>query len=96
MEMRCFSPPERWSRLSNHGIIAVRQGRDEIVAAGGLGSGHHLFMGASGQPNLMLFSTVSWNRYTVWNTMEMFLSKLSQVNSRTSCPPTETEPAFTS
>ena len=69
---------------------------DEIVAAGGLGSGHHLFMGASGQPNLMLFSTVSWNRYTVWNTMEMFLSKLSQVNSRTSCPPTETEPAFTS
>ena len=51
---------------------------------------------ASGQPNLMLFSTVSWNRYTVWNTMEMFLSKLSQVNSRTSCPPTETEPAFTS
>ncbi|CAN4028530.1 Zn-dependent peptidase ImmA, M78 family, partial [Dysosmobacter welbionis] len=36
---------EGGAALSNHGIIAVRQGRDEIVAAGGLGSGHHLFMG---------------------------------------------------
>ena len=31
---------------------------------------------------------VSWNRYTFWNTMEMLQSRLSQVNSRRSCPPT--------
>ena len=29
---------------------------------------------------------------TFWNTIEMFESKLSQVNSRRSCPPTEMLP----
>ena len=44
----------------------------------------------------MFASTVSLNRYTFWNTIEKFASRLSQVNSRTSWPPTRTLPALTS
>ena len=50
---------------------------------------------APGQPNAMFASTVSLNRYTFWNTIEKFASRLSQVNSRTSWPPTRTLPALT-
>ena len=39
---------------------------------------------------------MSLNRYTFWNTIEKFASRLSQVNSRTSWPPTRTLPALTS
>ena len=51
---------------------------------------------ALGLPNRMLFSTVSLNRYTFWNTIEMFSSRLSAVPDRTSAPPMVTRPSSTS
>ena len=51
---------------------------------------------ASGQPNLILFSIVSANRYTLWNTIEIFFIRLSSLKSRTSVPPMVIFPAFTS
>ena len=47
-------------------------------------------------PNLMLFSTVSLNRYTFWNTIDTCASRLSAVPLRTSWPPSSTAPASTS
>ena len=59
MEIRCFSPRRENRRPSQYRVIAIRQGHDEIVAAGGLGRGHHLLMGGVRAAKLMLFSTVS-------------------------------------
>ena len=43
--MRCFSPPEsRGSAFANDGVIAIRQGHDEIVATGFFRRGDHFFM----------------------------------------------------
>lgn len=51
---------------------------------------------ASGLPNLILLRIVSRNRYTFWNTILIFFSKLSQVNSRISVSPKVIFPASTS
>ena len=40
-----LAPGERTAALSQNCVVAIRQSRDEIVAAGGFGGGHHLFMG---------------------------------------------------
>ena len=34
--------------IRDSGIIAVRQGRDEVMAAGSFGGGHHLLVGGIG------------------------------------------------
>ena len=45
MEMRCvLAARERGPALANDGVIAVRQGHDEIVATGFLCRGDHFFM----------------------------------------------------
>ena len=40
-----LTPGERTAALSQYRVVAIRQGHDKIVAAGGLGRGHHLLMG---------------------------------------------------
>ena len=40
-----LSSREGGAALSNHGVIAVRQGRDEVMAARSFGGSHHLLMG---------------------------------------------------
>ena len=51
---------------------------------------------ASGQPNLMLLSIVSANRYTFWNTMLICRIRASSVYPHTSVPPSFTLPESTS
>ena len=85
IEIRCFSPPDRLpppspitvSYLSGNAMMKSWQ--HAFFAAAIISSSV-----ASDFPKQMLFLIVSLNRYTFWNTMDIFDSRLSQVNSFTS------------
>ena len=59
-----LSSGEGRAALSNHGVIAVRQGEMKSWQHAALAAATTCSWVASGQPNLILFSTLSWKRYT--------------------------------